>query len=289
MVMKICVCLKQIVHTYACSGRDPGDHFLDQRDTLFCINPCDEAAVALAVAFKAQHPGTEVVLLTLGPIFARDELARCLAMGADRLFQVVLGEAATARVEPDPWVKSVGLARAVRSLGGELVLCGKESLDGRSGQIGVFMAHQLGVPFVSGIIDLQVAPAGDRAHVRKMAGRGRRHLIEAPLPAVFSVDLSARLPAAPAYADRQAARSTTIEKIIVADPAAAPRVHLRRIYPPKPRPKRVAVPDGALAAFERVGRLLQGSRIEKKGRIIKGDTSDAVEEILTFLQAHDYI
>jgi electron transfer flavoprotein beta subunit len=283
--MKICVCLKQVVHTYACSGKDPQANYLAPRDKVVCINPCDEAAMALAVDFKSRIASAEILILTLGPVFARDELVRVLAMGGDRLYQIEMGEG---QIEPDAWVKSFCLSRAVHCLGGDIVLCGKESLDNCSGVVGAFLAHHLGVPFVSGIVDLKPA-SGGRAKVKTNAGRGRRHIIEAPLPAVFSVELMGTVPFMPSYTSLQKAKTVAMEKIIFADTAVAPKVRSRRIFAPRPRAKGTAVPPAYLEAWDRIRLLLQGSRIEKKGKIVKGATSDQVEEILTFLRAHDYI
>jgi electron transfer flavoprotein beta subunit len=175
--MKICVCVKQIRHTYARSGMDDSSWFLAPHDTICRINPYDESALELALSFKQQHSDVQIHLLTLGPIIARSDLERCLAMGAEGLYHI-----RTADETLDPWAKADALSRAVSHIGADLVLCGKQSLDTGNAQVAAFMAHRLNLPFVSAITELNMEQG--RARVTKNAGRGRREVIACALPAV---------------------------------------------------------------------------------------------------------
>ena len=159
--MKIIVCAKQIRHTYARTGTSPESHYICPEDNVYRVNPHDEAALELALRLKDEHENITVVLLTLGPMIAEDEIRRCLAAGADDLVQInANGQPPSSgpRSDPldqaDPWVKSDLMARAVKELNGDLVLCGKASLDKGSGQVGALLAHRLDLPFVSAITDL---------------------------------------------------------------------------------------------------------------------------------------
>ena len=120
---------------------DPEQHFIGPEDSIFRVNPYDEAALELALKIKDQKGDVEIILLTLGPIIAETELRCCLALGADELFQIETEE------ELDPWSKSKFLARASKDMNPDLILCGKESLDKQDGQVGAFMAHHLDIPF----------------------------------------------------------------------------------------------------------------------------------------------
>ena len=170
--MRIIVCIKQIAHTYARTGRDPARKYLTPEDTVFRINPPDEQAVAMAAAHKAGSHGAVVTLLTLGPIIAPGELARCAAAGADECCQIAAGGGAGPLDQPDPWIKSRLLARAAEELKADLVLCGKESIDKAHGQVGAWIAHRLDRPFVSAITDLSLDEAAGLLRVQRSAGRG---------------------------------------------------------------------------------------------------------------------
>jgi hypothetical protein len=69
----------------------------------------------------------------------------------------------------------------------------------------------------------------------------------------------------------------------VAETDHAPKMRSIRRFAPKPRAKKVPVPDSALPAHERVQQLLQGSSVEKKGKLVTGPVQEAVEEIVTFI------
>lgn len=280
--MKIVVCIKQIAHTYCRSGSDPDRHFLAPEDTLYRINPYDEAALGLALTVKEALGRGEISLLTLGPLMAETELRRCLALGADHIYQIDEESA-------DPWVKSIYLARAIKDLEARLVLCGKESLDKQNGQMGAFLAHHLGRPFVSAITQLTVSPDGQSGTVQRSGGRGIRESLLCPLPAVFSVDMGLQGLLFPTYPDKKQAWSVPIQKIGVQDPMPEPRTITTEVFSPRPRPKIVPAPDCSRPAYERIEQLLMGTRIQKMGARLTGSPESQVEGIMDFLREHKFL
>ncbi|MCJ7686220.1 MAG: hypothetical protein MUO68_18200 [Desulfobacteraceae bacterium] len=281
--MRIVVCVKQISHTYARTGMDPERDFLGTEDEVFRVNPYDELAVAVALRTKELVGEGEINVLTLGPIIAEKELRRCMAMGADHLYQIDL----PGRV--DPWQKSTFLARAIKEMGADLVLCGKESIDSRNGQVGAFMAHHLGVPFVSCIRDISISSDKGSLEVQRSAGRGIREVIECPLPAVFSVDAGAIEPPFPTYEDKKQSQTLPVQRIIYDKDTVFPQSICTKTFPPRPRPKKAPAPDPGLDAFNRIGQLLTGSRVEKKGEMLRGSPESQVEGIISFLEQHGFL
>jgi electron transfer flavoprotein beta subunit len=290
--MKIIVCAKQIRHTYARSGASPETGYLDEADSIFRVNPHDEAALELALRLKDQSDGTEVVLLTLGPAIAADELRRCLATGADHWVQLD-GDgsqpqpAADPLDQPDPWIKAALLAKGIQALGGDLVLCGKASMDRGNGQVAALLARRLGRPFVSAITALSLEASGG-IKVQRSAGRGVREMIACGLPAVCSVDLGGalRLPPLPRRQWAQVFRPQHLSATIEEERARL--VTLSR-FQPRPRPRCVPPPDSRQPAYDRVMQLLTGSTVEKSGEILTGSVESQVEGILTFLRRHDFL
>ena len=279
--MKTVVCIKQICHVYARTGMDPSERFLEPEDKIYMVNPCDEVALEMGLRFKESLGEGEVILLTLGPIIAESELRRCLAMGADRLVQIEADEAM------DPWGKSFFLARAIKEIGAGLVLCGKESLDRQSGQVGAYLAHRLSLPFVSAVVSATLNRGTGTVETERRAGRGVREVIGCSLPAVLSVDvgLEVRLPK---FEDKQRALSAPVEKRVYPEEGDPARTVVRTIFPPRPRPKSVFTPDSRLDAFERIQQLLIGSRVEKKGNLLTGSIESQVEGIVSFLKEHGF-
>jgi electron transfer flavoprotein beta subunit len=281
--MKIVVCVKQISHTYVRTGIDPGSDFIAPEDHVFMINPYDEAALGLALHLKELAGNGEITLLTLGPIIAEMELGRCLAMGADHLCQID----ASGRI--DPWIKSVLLAKAVDHIGADIILCGKESIDSRNGQVGALLAHHLEMPYVARIRDVSVDENQGSVEVKTSAGRGMSEIVAVSLPAVFSVDASSAPAIFPTYEAKKMSRSFPMQKMFFDHSTIFPKTSCTKIFTPRPRPKVVPAPDSALDAYDRINFLLTGSKVEKKGEMLRGDPESLVEGIISFLEEQGFL
>lgn len=282
--MNICVCVKQVEETYARTGKDPERHFIDPKDRISRINPCDEAAMALAVGAAAGMENARIIVLTLGPILAEEELFRTMAMGGQRLCHLDPGLVTGGVAALDSWSKAQLLAQAVRSLEADLILCGSASIDRRNGLVAAGMAHQLNLPFVSSIVDLKLTDGAGRARMTKRAGKGRREIIDCQVPAVLSVDLTSAAPPVPSFAARQRARSQGMTRMLIDAAMLKPRTRLVQTRPARPRPVAAAAPESDLPAFDRVRQLLAGSKIQKSGKLIAGSPESQVEEILSLLE-----
>jgi electron transfer flavoprotein beta subunit len=280
--MRIIVCVKQIHHIYARTGLNPEQYFLTDEDSIYRINPYDEAALELALQVKERRDDVEIILLTLGPIIAETELRRCLALGADDIYRIEMEE------ELDSWFKSKLLVRATKDIGADLVLCGKESLDKQNGQVGALMAHRLDMPFLSAVLDLTIRDNGT-VETRRAADRGVREVIECPLPAVLTVDLGSHEPRLPIYEDKKRTRSMEIKRLSYPNEIPTNKTMSNRVFPPRPRPKKTPAPDSKSEAFYRVEQLLAGSSIQKKGIILDGNPESQVQGIISYLEEHGFI
>ena len=291
--MNIVVCVKQIRHTYARTGASPQSHYIRPEDNIFRVDPHDEAALELALRLKSTHgDDIRVILLTLGPMHATRELQRCLAAGADELIQIQPeGQSPSGDDpldQPDSWVKADLLAKASREIEGDIVLCGKASIDRGSGQLGALLAHRLDMPFVSAITDLKMDASASGLHVQRSAGRGVREIIQCRAPAVFTVDLGTEL-RMPTIPRRQWAEGYIPRQLAYAVDGDEAKLVCRHRFQPRPRPKMVPAPDSRLHAYDRIMQLLTGSTIEKKGEILSGSPASQVDGIIAFLEANGFL
>lgn len=286
--MNICVCVKQVEETYARTGKDPQQYFLDPEDRIYRINPYDEAAMVMARKAAAGLQDARIIVITLGPMQAEDELWRIMAMGGDQLCHVELSRPGKGNAL-DSRSKAQVLADAIEAVGGDLVLCGKESIDRQNGLVAGFIAHELKRPFVSAIMDVSVQTGARGARITKNAGKGIREIVDCRLPAVFSVDLYSGAPCMPSYEAKQQARLKTVTHMLLDSRPQTSKTRRIQITAPRPRPKPVAAPDSRLPSFERVRQLLTGSRIQKKGKIITGSPELQVDEIIHFLEEHGIV
>lgn len=178
--MNIIVCIKQVPDVKEVKW-DPVTGSLIRKGIPSVVNPNDRNAVEEALVLKEKHGGT-VTILSMGPGQVEEALREALAMGADRAVQLTSKDFAGS----DTWATSYTLGLAIRKIGAwDLVLCGKEALDGMTAQVGPELAEFLGIPQLTYAVSLEIVEG--RARVRQKLGT-RRRLIEAPLPVLVSVE-----------------------------------------------------------------------------------------------------
>jgi electron transfer flavoprotein beta subunit len=205
-------------------------------------------------------------------------------MGADRLIQI--NDPSFGRL--DPWGSSVILAKAIKRLEADIILCGKEAFDENEEQVGTYIAHLLGLPYVSCIVKLDLFPREKKARIHRALGKGDKEVVESDLPALFSVEKGLNDPRYPTLPNLLWALDQKIEcwdrKFLgLQTDDFQPMTEVIEVHYPRPRPKRIPVPDTNLSGFERTLSLLSGSKTEKKGNILEGSAEAIASEIVQFL------
>ena len=150
--MKIIVCAKQVPDTSGKIAVKP-DGTLDRASMQTITNPDDLNAVEAALSLK-DKTGCEVVVVTMGPPQAEGMLRELLAMGADRAVLVSGREFGGS----DTYATSQVLAAAVNKIGLEaedIVMCGRQAIDGDTAQVGPQMAEKLQIPQVTYVSDIE--------------------------------------------------------------------------------------------------------------------------------------
>lgn len=138
--MKILVCVKQVPDTTEIRI-DPETNTLIRAGVPSIMNPFDEYAVEQALRLKEQTKG-QVTVLTMGPVQAREVLEHGLAMGADEACLLTDRRFGGS----DTLATSYILAAAVKKLGPfDVIFCGKQAIDGDTGQVGPELAEHLGI------------------------------------------------------------------------------------------------------------------------------------------------
>ncbi len=151
------------------------------------VNPFDIYAVEAAIRLTEDAPKKErlgeVVVMTVGPKETTIQLRRCLAMGAERAVQVEGQDE-----ELDSWVVARAIAKVYEEEKPDLVLLGKQEVDGESNQTGQILAHMLGLPQATFAATMRTEPdAGWIELTREVDGGISRSKVK--LPAVITVDL----------------------------------------------------------------------------------------------------
>jgi electron transfer flavoprotein beta subunit len=181
--MRIAVCIKQVPDSVSVS-LDPEKHTLVRSSSGAALNPLDEFPLEAALRFKEKN-GAEVTAFTMGPPKAEEILARAMAMGADNAFLLSDKHFAGS----DTWATSLVLADALKKYGPfDLVLCGKQAIDGDTAQVGPEMATHLDLPQAMNVteIDFPSEKKPKNIKVKRLFENGSDELI-LPLPAVMTV------------------------------------------------------------------------------------------------------
>ena len=207
--MDILVCVKRVPMVGGKIAVTPDGQDVDTRLSGFTVSPHEECAVEEAVQITERLGGT-VTVLTLGPAEAADQLRDMLALGAGRALLLE-----TDGREWGPIATAEAIADVARSRADspdspfDLLLFGNEAADTGDYQVGVRVAHMLGLPCVTGIKHLEI----DRGGRARREYRGSEEVFDIPLPAVISVKEGINLPRYPSLPGRLRAKRAAIETV----------------------------------------------------------------------------
>jgi electron transfer flavoprotein alpha subunit len=198
--MRIAVCIKQVPVVSAMQF-DADTKTLKREGLPSEVSAFDIRALVKAVELKAAHGG-EVVAVTMGPPQAREALSECLALGADRALHLC----DRAFAGSDTLATARALALALRRESFDLVLCGRNSVDAETGQVGPEVAELLDWPQITGARTLSVDPAGQHVTAERETDDGFE-TVTAPLPALVTAAEDLAPERFPSKAEREAAKT----------------------------------------------------------------------------------
>ena len=246
--MRILVCVKRVPITGGRMVLTADEQAIETRHLGFTISPHEECGVEEAVRI-VEAGGGEVVVLTLGPPEAEEQLRDCMAIGADR--GILL------KTDGTEWDAQATAAAIVDTVSGEepfdLLLFGNESADAGNYQVGIRVAYALGLPVVTGLKKIEIGDG--HARVERDAG-GSRDVYEVPLPAVLTVLEGLNLPRYPSVPGRLRAKSKPLAVVEPVRPES--KLEKLRLVVPEGQGKQAEVlGNGAEAAPRVVEVMLQ--------------------------------
>ena len=243
--MKILVTVKRVPDPNAAIKVKPDGSGIVTDNLKYVVNPFDEIAIEEALRLKDKGGGAEVVLMSIGAKASSEQLRTGLAMGADRAILVL------AEQELDSLAVARILEKLTRDEKADLVLMGKQAIDDDANQTGQMLAALLGWPqatFASKAESLEseaekqgipgvVVKDGTAKVIREVDGG--LETVEAPLPAVVTVDLRLNTPRYASLPGIMKARKKELKEIPVDSLGVdvKPRLKVLKLDPP---PKRQA-------------------------------------------------
>jgi caffeyl-CoA reductase-Etf complex subunit CarD len=265
--MKVIVCVKQVPEITNVRV-NPETGTLVREGVASILNPFCEYALDHAVRLKDANPGIEITAVSMGPPQARAALVRCLELGADRAILVSDRKFAGA----DTWATSLTLAATIRKAvpDAELVLVGKQAIDGDTAQVGPEIAEILGMAQIMYGVEMALTPNRRRIRVKREVEWGYE-VLEARLPALVSASKGEPLRRMPSLADVLAARGKELVTLGAAELGLAENelglagsfTQVVKVFPPVPK---------------------------EGGRRIEGlEPAEAAREIAAFLRAEGFL
>ncbi|MDR2954389.1 MAG: electron transfer flavoprotein subunit beta/FixA family protein [Prevotella sp.] len=175
--MKIAVCIKQVPDTNEVK-LDPVTNTLIREGVPSIINHDDKSGIEAALELRDQVGGT-VTVVCMGPPQADVALREALAMGCDEAVLVSAREFGGS----DTWATASIISAALKNIGYDVVITGRQAIDGDTAQVGPQIAETLGIPQVSYVEELK--SAGDSLEVKRQY-EDRYHIIEIKPPCLLT-------------------------------------------------------------------------------------------------------
>ena len=202
--MNIIVCIKQVPDT-SNVGINPETNTLIREGVVSIVNPSDMHAIEEAVRMKERMGGT-VTALSMGPPQAEAVLREAISMGADT--GILLSDRAFGG--SDTWATSYTLAMAIKKIGDYgMIICGKHTSDGDTGQVGPGIAMHLDLPQVTYVH--QINEVDDQHIVVERTLEGGAEVIDCQLPCLLTVIKELNDPRLPSLRGKMSAKKAEIE------------------------------------------------------------------------------
>jgi electron transfer flavoprotein alpha/beta subunit len=207
--VKIVVCIKQVPDTSEVRI-NPETNTLIRDGVPSIINPYDTHAIEAGLMIK-EKTGASVMVITMGPPQAEAALRDAISMGADDA--ALISDRAFAG--SDTWATAYTLSKAVEYLGADIIICGKQAIDGDTAQVGPEMAEFLGIPHVAYI--RRIDEVRDNSIVVQRLMDDGFDVVESSIPVLLTVVRELNVPRLPSLKGKLAAKKAQIRKLTAAD------------------------------------------------------------------------
>lgn len=207
--MEIAVCIKQVPDTTEVRI-NPETNTLIREGVPSIVNPMDENAVEEALRLKDKHGG-KITVITMGPPQAIEALKQCIAMGVDEVYLI----SDRAFAGSDTWATSYTLASAIKKLAKfDLILCGKQAIDGDTAQVGPGIAEWNDIPQVTFAVKVEIE--GNKAKVERLLEEANE-VVEIPLPCMITVVKQINEPRPPSLKGMMRAKKAEVKTLSALD------------------------------------------------------------------------
>jgi len=257
--MNIIVCIKQVPDTTDIKI-DPETNTLIRQGVASIINPFDMYAIEEALRIKERMGEGKITVLTMGPPQAESALREALSLGCDEA--ILISDRAFAG--SDTWATSYTLACAIRKIGKfDLIICGKQAMDGDTAQVGPGISVQLDIPQVTYVKKIEEI-SKDALRLERMTEEGYE-IIESPIPCLLSVVKEINQPRLPSLKGKMRAKKAEITTWTSEDIGADP--------------ERLGLPGSPTQVIK-----IFTPPLREGGQILEGEPEEVVEKLANILK-----
>ena len=256
--MNIIVCINQVPDTQDIRI-NPETNTLMREGVQSIVNPFDMYAIEEALRIK-EKLGGKITVICMGPKQAEEAMREAVSMGVDEM--VLMSDRAFAG--SDTWATSYTLAKGIQKLGKfDLIICGKQAIDGDTAQVGPGIAATLDIPQVTYVKKTEEIKE-NMARFERMTEEGFE-VIETPLPCLITVVKEINIPRLPSLKGKIRAKQAPVITLTAKDIDAEPEklglkgspTVVKKVFTP---PKRTG------------------------GQILQGDTNEVVNKLVEVLK-----
>ncbi len=257
--MNIIVCIKQVPDTTDIRI-DPQTNTLIRQGVASIINPFDMYAIEEALRIKERLGKGKITVLTMGPPQAESALREAIAMGCDEA--ILISDRAFAG--SDTWATSYTLACAIKKIGKfDLIICGKQAMDGDTAQVGPGISTQLKIPQITYVKKVEEI-SKNALRLQRMTEEGYE-LIESPVPCLLTVVKEINQPRLPSLKGKMKAKKAEIATWTSEDIGADP--------------ERLGLPGSPTQVIK-----IFTPPARKGGQMLEGEPEEVVEKLANILK-----
>jgi electron transfer flavoprotein beta subunit len=230
--MKIIVCVSHVPDTTTKINLGADGKNIDPSGVKFILNPYDEFAVEEALKLREKNSG-EVIAISVGSDAAKEAIRQALAMGADKGI-LVKGE------KSDSFSVAEMLAEAIKPIGADLILLGKQSIDFDGMEMAPMLSELLDLPAATVVVGLTIE--GTNVTAEKEV-EGGKEIISLSLPCIISAQKGLNDPRYPSLPNIMKAKSKPIEEVS-GSPASGRTSIIKMDKPEKKRANKIIKAEG---------------------------------------------
>lgn len=208
----IVVCVKQVPEITEVKI-DPKTKTLRREGVPSILNPLDEFALEEALRIREKHGG-EVIVVTMGPPQAKEAILKCLAVGADRAIHLSDKAFAGADTLATAFTLAKAIGRFVPDF--DLILCGKQAIDGDTAQVPVELAEWLNLPQIAGVKKVEVDPKRRKVIAHRETDEGYE-VVESKLPVMLAAIKELNEPRLPTLIGILSAKNKEVQAVTAKD------------------------------------------------------------------------